>query len=70
MKRLLPLLAIPLLLTGCGLRPVYGGGTQGAVAQALGNVDVAPLLRDLLALPADPKLDGNDAPFRAVMKGR
>jgi LPS-assembly lipoprotein len=43
MKRLLPLLAIPLLLTGCGLRPVYGGGTQGAVAQALGNVDVAPI---------------------------
>jgi LPS-assembly lipoprotein len=43
MKRLLPLLAIPLLLTGCGLRPVYGGGSQGAVAQALGNVDVAPI---------------------------
>jgi len=43
MKRLLLLLAIPLLLTGCGLRPVYGGGTQGAVAQALGNVDVAPI---------------------------
>ena len=43
MKRILPLLAIPLLLTGCGLRPVYGGGTQGAVAQALGNVDVAPI---------------------------
>ena len=43
MKRLLPLLAIPLLLTGCGLRPVYSGGTQGAVAQALGNVDVAPI---------------------------
>ncbi|PBN42224.1 LPS assembly lipoprotein LptE [Sphingobium sp. D43FB] len=43
MKCLLPLLAIPLLLTGCGLRPVYGGGSQGAVAQALGNVDVAPI---------------------------
>ena len=43
MKRLLPLLAIPLLLTGCGLRPVYGGGSQGVVAQALGNVDVAPI---------------------------
>ncbi len=43
MKRLLPLLAIPLLLTACGLRPVYGGGSQGAVAQALGNVDVAPI---------------------------
>ncbi|MFD1106044.1 LPS assembly lipoprotein LptE [Sphingobium olei] len=30
-------------LSGCGLRPVYGGGTHGAVAQALGNVEVAPI---------------------------
>ena len=43
MKRFLPLLALPLLLTACGLRPVYGGGGQGAVAQALGNVEVAPI---------------------------
>jgi predicted AlkP superfamily pyrophosphatase or phosphodiesterase len=31
------------------------------------NVDVAPLLRDLLKLPADPKLDGDDAPFRGIL---
>ena len=43
MKRFLPLLALPLLLTACGLRPVYGGGSQGAVARALGNVEVAPI---------------------------
>ena len=43
MKRILPLLALPLLLTACGLRPVYGGGGHGAVAQALGNVEVAPI---------------------------
>lgn len=43
MKRFLPLLALPLLLPACGLRPVYGGGGQGAVAQALGNVEVAPI---------------------------
>ncbi|CAM8672948.1 MULTISPECIES: LPS assembly lipoprotein LptE [Sphingobium] len=43
MKRILPLLAIPLLLSACGLRPVYGGGGQGAVAQALGNVTVEPI---------------------------
>lgn len=43
MKRILPLLAVPLLLTACGLRPVYGGGGQGAVAQALGNVTVEPI---------------------------
>jgi LPS-assembly lipoprotein len=43
MKRILPLLAVPLLLTACGLRPVYGGGGQGAVAQTLGNVTVEPI---------------------------
>ncbi|WP_420143624.1 LPS assembly lipoprotein LptE [Sphingobium sp.] len=43
MKRILPLLAVPLLLTACGLRPVYGGGGHGAVAQALGNVTVEPI---------------------------
>ena len=30
-------------LSGCGLRPVYGGGSHGTVAQALGNVEVAPI---------------------------
>ncbi|KQN07482.1 hypothetical protein ASE85_17930 [Sphingobium sp. Leaf26] len=43
MKRILPLIALPLLLTACGLRPVYGGGGQGVVAQALGNVTVEPI---------------------------
>ncbi|MBN8846587.1 MULTISPECIES: ectonucleotide pyrophosphatase/phosphodiesterase [unclassified Sphingomonas] len=32
------------------------------------NVDVAPLLRDLLGLPAGKALDGTDAPFRAVLE--
>ena len=32
------------------------------------NTDVAPLLRDLLGLPADPALDGDDKPFRAVLR--
>ena len=44
MKRILPLLPIALAsLSACGLRPVYGGGGHGAVAQALGNVEVAPI---------------------------
>ncbi|WP_241656418.1 ectonucleotide pyrophosphatase/phosphodiesterase [Sphingomonas oligophenolica] len=34
------------------------------------NVDVAPLLRDLLRLPADTRLDGSDAPFRGILKDR
>lgn len=42
MKRALPLLLLA-SLTACGLRPVYGGGSQGAVAQALGRVEVAAI---------------------------
>lgn len=36
---------------------------------AFDNVDVAPLVRDLLGLPAGTGLDGDDAPFRAAVKG-
>ncbi|AEG49904.1 Protein of unknown function DUF2159, secreted [Sphingobium chlorophenolicum L-1] len=43
MKRILPLLGLTVLLSACGLRPVYSGGSQGAVAQALGNVAVQPI---------------------------
>ena len=32
-----------LLLTGCGLRPLYSGGGSGPVAQALQAVAVAPI---------------------------
>ncbi|KEQ54064.1 LPS assembly lipoprotein LptE [Sphingobium chlorophenolicum] len=38
-----PLLFVALSLSACGLRPVYSGGSQGAVAQALGNVAVQPI---------------------------
>ena len=41
--RLLALFAIALLLPGCGLRPLYAGGGDGAVAQALSGVEVAPM---------------------------
>ena len=43
MTRRLLLIALPLLLSACGLRPVYSGGSQGAVAQSLGNVEVAAI---------------------------
>jgi LPS-assembly lipoprotein len=36
-------LALLLLLGACGLRPLYGGGGSGAVAQALGSVEIAPI---------------------------
>ncbi|HKY83003.1 MAG TPA: LPS assembly lipoprotein LptE [Sphingobium sp.] len=38
-----PLLFVALSLSACGLHPVYSGGSQGAVAQKLGNVEVAPI---------------------------
>lgn len=41
MRRLAPLLAACLILAGCGLRPLYQGGGSGAVAHALGSVEVA-----------------------------
>lgn len=36
-------LAFVLLLTGCGLRPLYGGGGAGNVAQSLRSISVAPI---------------------------
>jgi predicted AlkP superfamily pyrophosphatase or phosphodiesterase len=32
------------------------------------NVDVAPLIRDLLGLPAGTNLDGDDAPFKGALR--
>ena len=43
MRRLLAPLLLVALLPGCGLRPVYAGGSQGAVARSLTQVDVAPI---------------------------
>lgn len=37
------LVAASLLLGGCGLRPLYADGNQGAVARTLADVDVAPI---------------------------
>lgn len=40
---LVALLALALLLPGCGLRPLYAGGGDGKVVQALSGVEVAPM---------------------------
>lgn len=37
------LLCCALALSGCGLRPLYGGGGSGVVAQSLRSVQVAPI---------------------------
>ncbi|MBS0505618.1 MAG: hypothetical protein JSS55_17840 [Proteobacteria bacterium] len=42
MKRLASL-ALALLLPGCGLQPLYSGGSGGEVARALAGVEVAPI---------------------------
>jgi len=41
--RRLGLFALALLLSGCGLRPLYSGGASGAVANSLQSVDVGPI---------------------------
>lgn len=42
-RRLLPLFACAILLPGCGLRPVYSGGSNSAVANVLNSVEVGPI---------------------------
>lgn len=39
----IPALALCLLLAACGLRPMYAGGSSGAVAAGLGAVQVSPI---------------------------
>lgn len=36
-------LAPLLLLAGCGLQPLYSGGSDGSVARALAGIEVAPI---------------------------
>jgi LPS-assembly lipoprotein len=42
MRRLAPLL-LALALPGCGLHPLYGGGTSGPAASLLAQIEVAPI---------------------------
>lgn len=43
MMRLLPLFLASLVLSACGLQPLYSGGSKGAVASVLGSVAVDPI---------------------------
>lgn len=43
MKRLLAPVLILTALAGCGLQPLYSGGSKGAVASTLGSVSVDPI---------------------------
>ena len=42
-RRLLLGLLLPMALGGCDLQPMYAGGSHGAVAQALSDVEVGPI---------------------------
>ena len=59
-------LLLALALPGCGLHPLYAGGSSGAVANALAGVEIAPIegkggwlvanaLRDRLATGGTPR---------------
>lgn len=74
MRRLAPLLLLAAALSGCGLRPLYSGGSNGAVAQSLRDIEVAPIegkagwlvrnaLRDRLAA-----VDGTAPRYRLVVR--
>ena len=41
--RTIAILAAALVLTGCGLRPLYGGGSSGEVATTLTSINVTPI---------------------------
>ena len=65
-------LALCLLLTACGLRPLYGGGSSGPVAQALRGVEVAPIEGRagwLVRTALEDRLDARGAPrYRLVVE--
>lgn len=43
MKRFTALIILALMLSACGLRPLYSGGSIGAVASTLGSIAVEPI---------------------------
>jgi LPS-assembly lipoprotein len=73
MKKLLAPVLLALALTGCGLQPLYSGGSRGAVASTLGSVSVDPiegkagwLMRNALSDRLGAT-NGNGARFRLVI---
>lgn len=43
MRRLAALAPLALMLAGCGLHPMYAGGTGGTAAATLSHIEVAPI---------------------------
>lgn len=67
MKAAVLLAAAALALSGCGLRPLYGGGVAGPVQSTLAAVEVAPIDGQAGWLVANALRDrlGNDKPAQA-----
>jgi LPS-assembly lipoprotein len=62
---ILSALALAPALSGCGLHPLYAGGSSGPVAGALGQVEVAPIAGKngwLMATALRDRLPSNGAP--------
>ena len=69
------LLALSPLLAGCGLHPLYAGGTGGVVARNIGSVEIAPiegkggwLVRNALQDRLAAISGGNGPHYRLVVK--
>ncbi len=77
MTRRLPLATLAsasLLLCGCGLQPLYSGGSAGPVAQSIGQVEIDPIEGKAGWLVANALKDrlgavsSDGAPYRLVVK--
>jgi len=71
MMRALAPLAVLLALTGCGLQPIYAGGSSGAIARGLAQVEIAPipgdegwLMRNALSDRLSRGTDGGTVQYR------
>lgn len=74
MKRLIAAFALLALLPSCGLQPLYSGGTNGVVANALGDVQVEPiagkagwLMRNALQDQLGA-FEGSEAKYRLIVE--
>lgn len=69
------LAAMSVLLSGCGLRPLYAGGSSGLVARSLGSVEIDPiegkggwLVRNALHDRLEAISGGNGPHYRLTVK--
>ena len=56
--------ALMLILSACGLQPMYAGGASGAVASGLGSIQVAPIPERGLGAAINDRLQRAAAPRR------